>query len=106
MTLPSEFGDGATVIEAPSASIGYAHAHAHVASGSSRGKGAELSSVTKSHSTFAKTSDYFSEERPFVVHVGKKGVIGALQELDQHLRTVRVLLSPHLSFAFSQFPDV
>ena len=104
--VPSEFGDGATVIEGPSASIGYAHAHGHVASGSSRGKGAELSPVTKSHSTFAKTVDYFAEERPFVVLIGKKGVTGALQELDQHLRTVSVLLLPHFSLAFSQFPDV
>ena len=86
MPALSDFGDGVTVIEGPSASIGYAHAQGHVASGSSRGKGAELSK--SSHSTFAKTSDYFSEERPFVVLVGKKGVIGALQELDQLLRTV------------------
>lgn len=85
MPPTSDFGDGVTVIEGPSASIGYAHAQGHVASGSSRGKGAELSK--SSHSTFAKTSDYFSEERPFVVLVGKKGVLGALQELDQLLRT-------------------
>jgi len=102
MPSPSDFGDGATVIEGPSASIGYAHAQGHVASGSSRGKGAELSA--KSHSTFSKTSDYFSEERPFVVLVGKKGVIGALQELDQLLRTVcniHALLSRTFSVMFS-----
>jgi hypothetical protein len=92
MPLASEYGDGVTVVEGPTASIGYAHAQGHVASGSSRGKGAELSSETKSHTTFAKTSDYFSEERPFVVLIGKKGVIGALQELDQLLRTVCLLL--------------
>lgn len=90
MPAASDFGDGATVIEGASASIAYAHAQGHVASGSSRGKGAEpeLPSAVKSHSTFAKTSDYFSEERPFVVLIKKKGVIGALQELDQLLRTV------------------
>jgi regulator of protease activity HflC (stomatin/prohibitin superfamily) len=85
MPAASDFGDGVTVIEGPSASIGFAHAH--VASGSSRSKGVEWSSMTKSHTTFAKTADYFSEERPFVVPIGKKGVIGALQELDQILRT-------------------
>jgi hypothetical protein len=106
MPAPSDFGDGATAIEGPSASIGYAHAHGHVASGSNRGKGAELSFATKSPSTFAKTSDYFAEERPFLVLIGKKGIIGALQELDQHLRTVCVLLSPLFSLALSQFPDV
>jgi len=106
MPAPSDFGDGATAIEGPSASIGYAHAHGHVASGSGRGKGAELPFATKSRSTFAKTSDYFAEERPFLVLIGKKGVIGALQELDQHLRTVCVLLSPLFSLALSQFPDV
>ncbi len=89
MPAASDFGDGVTVIEGPSASIGFAHAH--VASGSSRSKGVEWSSMTKSHTTFAKTSDYFSEERPFVVLIGKKGVIGALQDLDQILRTVRVI---------------
>jgi hypothetical protein len=99
MPVPSDFGDGATAIEGPSASIGYAHGH--VASGSSRGKGAELS-----RSTFAKTSDYFSEDRPFVVLIGRKGVTGALQELDQQLRAVRLLSSPHFSLALSQFPDV
>jgi len=99
MPAPSDFGDGATVIEGPSASIGYAHAQGHVASGSSRGKGAELP-VAKSHSTFAKTSDYFSEERPFLELTGKKGVIGALQELDQLLRAVCNIyaLLPHTPF--------
>jgi hypothetical protein len=101
MPAASEFGDGTTIIEGPSASIGYAHAHGHVASGSSRGKGAELSSFTKSHTTFSKTSDYFSEERPFVVHIGKKGVVGALKELDEHLRTVCLLLSSRFSLRSS-----
>ncbi|KAI0246092.1 hypothetical protein BJV78DRAFT_197706 [Lactifluus subvellereus] len=84
MPTPSDFGDGATVIEGATASTGYAYAHAP--SGSSRGKGVESSSPTKMQSTFTKTLDYFSEERPYVVHLGKQGVIGALQELDEHLR--------------------
>ncbi|KAI9431714.1 hypothetical protein H4582DRAFT_2003691 [Lactarius indigo] len=89
MPAQSEFGDAATMIDGPAASSsGYAsaykHAHAHVASG--RAKGAESASGT-ALTTFARTPDYFSEERPFVVHIGKKGVIGALEELDGHLRT-------------------
>jgi hypothetical protein len=85
MPAPSDFGDGVTVVEGPTASIGYAHAQGHVASGSSRGKGA---AAVKTHSTFAKTSDYFSEDRPFVVLIGRKGVIGALEELDKLLSAV------------------
>jgi hypothetical protein len=89
MPTPSDFGDGSTVIEGPTANIGYAYARAHGAhAASSRGKGAESLSPTKTQSTFTKTLDYFSEERPYVVHIGKKGIIGALQELDQHLRQV------------------
>ena len=84
MPAHSEFGDGTTVIEGPTPT----YAHAHVPIGSSRGKGAEASLVKKAYSTFAKTSDYFSESRPFVVHIGKKGVIGALQDLDSLLREV------------------
>jgi hypothetical protein len=94
MPTPSDFGDGATVIEPAAISSGYPHAHAlgaHAASGSSRGKGAESSSPVKMQSTFARTPDYFSEERPYVVHIGKKGVLGALQELDEHLRQVRAM---------------
>ena len=87
MPAPSDFGDGTTIIEGPSPSKGYAHAHAPGGI-SSRGKGAEVSSLVKPYSTFAKTPDYFSEERPFVVLIKKTGVIGALQELDGHLRTV------------------
>jgi len=84
MPSPSDFGDGATVIEATMPSTGFAHGH--VPGGSSRGKGVESSpSKANAHTTFAKTSDYFSEERPFVVLIGKKGVIGALEELDNHL---------------------
>jgi hypothetical protein len=86
MPTPSDFGDGSTVIEGATANTGYAHAHA---SRTSRGKGDELSPLTKTQSTFAKTTDYFSEERPYVVRIGTKGVIGALQELDQRLRQVR-----------------
>lgn len=94
MPAQSEFGDAATVIDGPAGSSGYAsykHAHAHVASG--RAKGAESASASARDtalSTFARTPDYFSEERPFVVLIGKKGVLGALEELDAHLRTVRV----------------
>ncbi|KAH9016795.1 hypothetical protein EDB85DRAFT_2204783 [Lactarius pseudohatsudake] len=89
MPAQSEFGDAATMIDGPTASgsgfaSAYKHAHAHVASG--RAKGAESASGT-ALTTFARTPDYFSEERPFVVHIGKKGVLGALEELDGHLRT-------------------
>ncbi|KAH9170107.1 hypothetical protein EDB89DRAFT_2072397 [Lactarius sanguifluus] len=89
MPAQSEFGDAATMIDGPTAGgSGFAsankHAHAHVASG--RAKGAESASGT-ALTTFARTPDYFSEERPFVVHIGKKGVLGALEELDGHLRT-------------------
>ncbi|KAH9991862.1 hypothetical protein BJV77DRAFT_1004826 [Russula vinacea] len=69
MPAHSDFGDGTTIIEGPSPSKGYAHAHAPGGI-SSRGKGAEASSL-----------------RPFVVLIKKTGVIGALQELDGHLRT-------------------
>ena len=88
MPAHSEFGDGTTVMEGPTPS----YAHAHVPIGGSRGKGAEASFLEKTQrSTFAKTSDYFSEERPFVVLIGKKGVIGALQDLDSLLRAVCAL---------------
>ncbi len=98
MPAPSDFGDGATVIEGatPSHAL-HAHAHgAHVphggSTGSSRGKGVETFSPAKNSAyyrdTFAKTTDYFSEERPFVVLIGKDGVIGALRKLDEHLRNV------------------
>ena len=90
MPAHSEFGDGTTVMEGPTPS----YAHAHVPIGGSRGKGAEASFLEKTQrSTFAKTSDYFSEERPFVVLIGKKGVIGALQDLDSLLRAVCTFLS-------------
>jgi hypothetical protein len=85
MPAPSDFGDGTTIIEGPLPSTAYAHAHAP---GGSRGKGAEAPSLSKPHTTFAKTTDYFSEERPFVVLIKKTGVVGALQELDAHLRAV------------------
>jgi hypothetical protein len=92
MPAQSEFGDAATMIDGPAGSYGYTstsyvHAQAHAASG--RAKGAESANARGTVSTFARTPDYFSEERPFVVHIGKKGVLGALEELDQHLRTVR-----------------
>ena len=96
MPAPSDFGDGTTVIEG--AAPGHAHAYgAHVPTGanSTRGKGVETSSPVKASgfrdsATFARTTDYFSEERPFVVRIGKHGVIGALRELDEHLRNVRM----------------
>jgi len=56
---------------------------------SGRGKDVESPSaqVTKpSTVTFSRTANYFSEERPFLVLVDKKGVVGALQELDGQLR--------------------
>jgi hypothetical protein len=92
MPAPSDFGDGATVIEGATPSQAHAHG-AHVPPGGSRGKGVETFSPTKTlgyrdTSTFAKTTNYFSEERPFVVLIGKNGVIGALRDLDEHLRNV------------------
>jgi hypothetical protein len=69
MPAPSDFGDGSTVIE------GATPSHC-------RGKRVEtfppakLSGHYRDLTTFAKTTDYFSEERPFVVVVGKDGVIG------------------------------
>jgi hypothetical protein len=93
MPAPSDFGDGATVIEGVTPSQAHAHgASAHVRP-SARGKGVEFSSEKtadnhRDRTTFAKTTNYFSEERPFVVLIGKDGVIGALRELDEHLRNV------------------
>ncbi|KAH9963945.1 hypothetical protein BGW80DRAFT_1348893, partial [Lactifluus volemus] len=85
----SDFGDGVnTVVEAATAGTGNAYAHAHAASGSSCGKGVEFLPQAKTHTTFTKTPDYFAEERPYVVHIGKKGVLGALQELNEHLLQV------------------
>jgi hypothetical protein len=108
MPAPSDFGDGATVIEGATPS----HAHAHGAyvppgGSSGRGKGVETFSPAKTSGSgyyrdsgiFAKTTDYFSEERPFVVVVGKNGVIGALRELDEHLRNVRFFIPPPLRFS-------
>ncbi|KAH9061803.1 hypothetical protein EDB83DRAFT_2520237 [Lactarius deliciosus] len=88
MPAQPEFGDAATMIDGPGASRSgsastYKHANAHVASG--RAKGAESASGT-ALTTFARMPDYFSEERPFVVLIGKRGVLGALEELDGHLR--------------------
>ena len=96
MPAPSDFGDGATVIEGPGHAALHAHAHAHVAHGgsSSHGKRVESSLPSKNSdyyrdgTSFAKTTDYFSEERPFVVLIKKDGVIGALRKLDEHLRNV------------------
>lgn len=85
----SEFGDATTVIDGPTVSSSqYAHMHALGAGG--RGKGAESPTARATKpSTFSRTANYFSEERPFLVLIGKKGVVGALQELDAHLRNVR-----------------
>jgi hypothetical protein len=84
MPAPSDFGDGTTIIEGPSPNTAYAHAHAP---GASRGKGVEAPSlVKKNYSTFAKTPDYFTEDRPFVVLIKKQGVVAALEELDGDLR--------------------
>ena len=98
MPAQSEFGDASTMIDGPTGSYGYTstsaayiHAQAHAASG--RAKGAESANARGTMSTFARMPDYFSEERPYVVHIGKKGVLGALEELDEHLRTVRSRLA-------------
>jgi hypothetical protein len=95
MPAPSDFGDGSTVIEAVTPSQAHAHgASAHVRHGGRGGKAVEFlpektsSGYHRDSTTFAKTSDYFSEERPFVVLIGKGGVIGALRELNEHLRQV------------------
>ena len=84
----SEFGDATTVIDGPTGSSGFTAMHALGAGG--RGKRSE-SHVTKP--TFSRTADYFSEERPFLVHIDKKGVLGALKELDAHLRSVRAVVA-------------
>jgi hypothetical protein len=103
MLTPSDFGDGVTVIRrggpTPLAIPKYMHPQPYVATGRNSGNGAELSSVIESHSISPKISDYFSEERPFVVLIGKKGVIGALQELDQILRTVCIITGSRFSVA-------
>jgi hypothetical protein len=97
MPAPSDFGDGTTVIEGVMPSQAHAYgAHVPPGASSTRGKGVESSSPVKTSgfhysATFAKTTDYFSEERPFVVRIGKPGVIGALRELDEHLRNVRMI---------------
>jgi hypothetical protein len=98
MPACSEFGDGTTIVEGPTQS----YARAHVLVRGSRGKGAAAS---KMYTTFAKTSDYFSEERPFVVLIGKKGVIRALQDLDSLLRAVCCFFS-HAHLRFSQPTDL
>ena len=88
MPAASDFGDGVTIVEGATAGTGHAYVHAHAPSGS-RGKGVEFSPPVKIHTTFAKTPDYFAEERPYVVHIGRKGVLAALQELNEHLLQVR-----------------
>ena len=80
-----------TVIEGPSPDTGNADTCAP--SEGTVDEEAKSSFVTEPQSTFAKMSDYFSEERPFVVLIEEKGVIGALQMLDQRLRTVCVITS-------------
>lgn len=95
----SEFGDATTVIDGPTGSSGYVsssqYAHMHALGAGGRSKGAESPSahVTKP-STFSRTANYFSEERPFLVLIDKKGVVGALQELDAQLRNVGVMITP------------
>src|SRR5216684_7198484 len=96
MPATSDFSDGTTIIEGPTPSTAHAlGAHVPFGGSTGRGKGVETSSPAKSYgyreqTTFARTSDYFSEERPFVVRIGKKGVIGELQELDEHMNNVRL----------------
>ena len=91
----SEFGDATTVIDGPTGSSGYGsssqYAHMHALGAGGRGKGAESPSAAVKPSTFSRTANYFSEERPFLVLIGKKGVVGALQELDAQLRAVRTV---------------
>ncbi|KAF8272431.1 hypothetical protein EI94DRAFT_1776807 [Lactarius quietus] len=79
MPSHSEFGDATTVIDGPTGSSGYTYAHMQALGG--------RAGVTKpSTVTFSRTANYFSEERPFLVLINKKGVVGALQELDAQLR--------------------
>lgn len=91
MPAQSEFGDATTVIDGPSGSFMPSAAYIHMQS--LRGKGVESPShVTKpSTSTFARTANYFSEERPFLVLIDKRGIVAALQELDAQLHAVRAV---------------
>ena len=94
MPALSEFGDPATMRDGPLASSGYApgsymHAHGHSANGSAMS--AESASARgNAVGAFARTPDYISEDRPFVVLInGKRDVFGALKDLDAQLRKVR-----------------
>ncbi len=89
----SELGDAVTVIDGPAGSTGYssASAYLHAHAYESSGKAKVAPGTPAPQSVFSRTPDYFSEERPFVVLIGKKGVLAAMQELDGHLRKVRYL---------------
>ena len=111
MPAPSDFGDGTTIIEGPTPSQAHAYG-AHVPPGgkSTRGKGVETflpakTSGFRDSTTFAKTTDYLSEERPFVVVIGRNGVLGALRELDEQLRNVCMNLFFFLPPSRSSFAD-
>ncbi|KAI0261866.1 band 7 domain-containing protein [Gloeopeniophorella convolvens] len=82
MPAASDSGDGTTVMDGPM-NGSYLRAHGQ----SPGGKSADPSMPDKPIvNKFTKMPDYFAEDRPFVVRIGKSGLIGALQELDQHLR--------------------
>ncbi|KAN0135811.1 hypothetical protein V8E53_006263 [Lactarius tabidus] len=86
MPSHSEFGDATTVIDGPSGS--YVPSAAYIHMQSMRGKGVESPSAQVSKpnaSTFSRTANYFSEERPFLVRIDKRGIVAALQELDEQL---------------------
>jgi hypothetical protein len=92
MPSHSEFGDATTVIDGPSGS--YVPSAAYIHMQSMRGKGVESPSAQVSKpnaSTFSRTANYFSEERPFLVRIDKRGIVAALQELDEQLHVVRAV---------------
>jgi hypothetical protein len=51
-------------------------------------KNSQTPSPSKAAGGFLHTADYTLEERPFFVPIGKDGLIGALQRLDQQLIAV------------------
>jgi hypothetical protein len=81
MPAPSDSGGGLIVLDRDDTR--YAHPQGHVASGSSRGNGA---AAVQMHNDPTKKSN--GEERKFFLSIEEDGVIGALQKLNQLLRTV------------------
>jgi hypothetical protein len=84
----TSFGDDSTVVGGEKHGMDSANAQLHVDA-----KGQRPRNTTRGTGVgiLVRTPDYFAEERPFLVRIGKDGLIGALQQLDSQLRTVRVL---------------